>query len=101
MNRINTILNTTQYYEIIDRLNIIQTLIDNFLIQHPVCKINNDLSKKIENAVSSLIEAKLESHKLLDEHTLNLNLNLNDDLIKPMNDILVNAINNKPNKKRF
>jgi len=51
------LLNKEQYSEILDRTFIILNNIDNHLIQHPVSKLDKEISNKIEEAHSILSEA--------------------------------------------
>ena len=50
-------LNSGHYHEMVDRLHVIMCTIDEHLIQHPVAKLDKDVSKKIEEALDLLHEA--------------------------------------------
>lgn len=51
------ILNPGHYHEMVDRLHVIMCTIDEHLLQHPVAKLDKDVSKKIEGALDLLHEA--------------------------------------------
>lgn len=51
------LLEKSQYREILDRTFIIMNNIDNHLIQHPVSKLDKEVSSKIEKAHLILSEA--------------------------------------------
>lgn len=53
---ITELLSKSHYTEAIDRTLIISNMIDNYLIQHPVFKLNRELSQKIEIAGSLIYE---------------------------------------------
>ena len=50
-------LNSGHYHEMVDRLHVITCTIDTHLLQHPVAKLDKDVSKKIEAALGLLHEA--------------------------------------------
>ena len=50
-------LNSGHYHEMVDRLHVITCMIDTHLLQHPVAKLDKDISKKIEEALDLLHEA--------------------------------------------
>ena len=50
-------LNSGYYHEMVDRLHVIMCTIDEHLVQHPVAKLDKDVSKKIEEALDLLHEA--------------------------------------------
>ena len=59
------LLEKSHYREILDRTFIILNNIDNHLIQHPVSKLDKEVSNKIENAHLILYEAyQLTGQKL-------------------------------------
>jgi len=59
------LLEKSHYSEILDRTFIILNNIDNHLIQHPVSKLDKEVSNKIENAHLILSEAyQLTGQKL-------------------------------------
>jgi hypothetical protein len=59
------LLEKSHYREILDRTFIILNNIDNHLIQHPVSKLDKEVSNKIENAHLILSEAyQLTGQKL-------------------------------------
>lgn len=51
------LLDEFHYHEMCDRLYIIIDTVDNHLIQHPVCKLNKDISKRVDAAQALLFEA--------------------------------------------
>ena len=69
MNSVNKMsklkIETSQYFQILDRLDIISKSIDDHLLQHKVCKLEKDVTKKVESAIDSLYEARLEVEKIL------------------------------------
>jgi hypothetical protein len=50
-------LDEFHYHEALDRVHLIATIIDDHLIQHPVCKIDKEVAKPIEEALVLLAEA--------------------------------------------
>lgn len=55
------ILNSGHYHEMVDRLHVITCTIDTHLLQHPVAKLDKDVSKKIEAALDLLHDAYQEA----------------------------------------
>lgn len=51
------LLDEVKYHEITDRLLITCENISNHLIQHPVCKLDKDVSVNIEKALELLFKA--------------------------------------------
>ena len=47
-------LDDYHYHELLDRLHVIMSTIDDHLIQHPVCKIETNIKDHITNAVDQL-----------------------------------------------
>jgi len=47
-------LDDYHYHELLDRLYVVMSIIDDHLIQHPVCKIETDIKDHIDNAVDQL-----------------------------------------------
>jgi hypothetical protein len=47
-------LDDYHYHELLDRLHVIMSTIDDHLIQHPVCKIETNIKDHITNAVDHL-----------------------------------------------
>jgi hypothetical protein len=43
-------LDKFHYHEVLDRLHVINTMIDEFLLEHPVVINNKKINKKIEKA---------------------------------------------------
>lgn len=50
-------LDDYHYHELLDRLYVIMSTIDDHLIQHPVCKIETNIKDHITNAVDQLVMA--------------------------------------------
>jgi hypothetical protein len=50
-------LDEFHYHEAQDRASVICQNINDHLIQHPVCKLDKEVSKKVEDALSSLYDA--------------------------------------------
>ena len=50
-------LNSGHYHEALDRLHVICSMIDDHLIQHPVSKLDKEVSQPIEQALDLLSEA--------------------------------------------
>ena len=48
------LLNGSHYHEVLDRLHIILSMCDDYLLQHPVCKVDKEITREVENAVNSL-----------------------------------------------
>jgi len=55
--KLTDLLDQFHYHEALDRASIICDNIDNHLLQHPVCKLDKEVSEKVEEALSSLWEA--------------------------------------------
>lgn len=51
------LLNDGHYRELLDRLRVIGSMCDDHLLQHPVCKIDKQVTKEVENAVNALTRA--------------------------------------------
>jgi hypothetical protein len=59
------------YREMLDRLHVVMSIADDHLQQHPVAKIESEIGKHIDDAVSSLWQAyqltgKIEFEKFED-----------------------------------
>lgn len=54
-------LNPAHYHEMADRLYVLMCTMDDHLLQHPVAKLDKDISKKIEKALELLAEAYQEA----------------------------------------
>lgn len=53
----NISLDDNHYHEVLDRLHLVMSIIDDHLIQHPVCKIETDIKDLITDAQYKLWEA--------------------------------------------
>jgi len=62
-------LDEFHYHEALDRAHIICENIDDHLLQHPVCKLDKEISIKVEEALNTLYEAYqiIGSRKIKDE----------------------------------
>jgi hypothetical protein len=58
-------LDQFHWHEALDRTHIICENIDNNLLQHPVCKLDKEVSKKVDQALTTLYEA----YQLMGERT--------------------------------
>tara|TARA_B100000768_G_C11246731_1_gene362091 strand:- start:103 stop:315 length:213 start_codon:yes stop_codon:yes gene_type:complete len=56
-------LTDLQYHEILDRLKVVMSAIDNNIIQHPVAKIETDIKDQVSLAYDHLYKAYLISSK--------------------------------------
>jgi len=52
-------LKSEEYYQILDRISVISSIVDNNLQQHPVAKIHTDIKDHISAAVDELYKAAL------------------------------------------
>jgi hypothetical protein len=50
-------LNNGHYLEIVDRIHVITCNMNDHLLQHPVCKIEKQISKEIDKALDHLHNA--------------------------------------------
>ena len=50
-------LDQFHYHEMLDRLHVVMEITDTHLQQHPVAKIESEVGKHIDDAVSSLWQA--------------------------------------------
>lgn len=54
-------LDSGYYHEMADRLHVLICTMDDHLLQHPVAKLDKNISKKIEEALELLEEAYQEA----------------------------------------
>jgi hypothetical protein len=54
---LSNLLDEFHYHEALDRSGVICDAIDRQLLQHPVCKLDKEVSKKVEESLNSLWEA--------------------------------------------
>ena len=64
MNELENKINPGHYHEMMDRLHIIMSIIDDHLLQHPVAKVNKDVRFQIEYALGQLWDAYQIAGKL-------------------------------------
>ena len=50
-------LNAGHFLEIMDRLHVAASTVDEHIMQHPVCKIDKELNKEVELALTHLYNA--------------------------------------------
>lgn len=50
-------LDEFHYHEILDRTHLILSMIDDYLLQHPVAKLDKEICSKIEEGANALAEA--------------------------------------------
>ena len=62
------LLTKEYYHEMTDRLHVVSCMINDHLIQHPVNKLDKEVSQPIENAFELIYEAYQISGKKLFEH---------------------------------
>lgn len=60
-------LNSGHYLEIVDRIHVASSLINDHIIQHPTCKIEKEISKEIDKALDHLHNAYQIAGKLMFE----------------------------------
>jgi hypothetical protein len=55
------------YHEALDRASLIGDMVDRHLIQHPVCKLDKEVNKLVEEAATKLFEAyQLLGHRSIE-----------------------------------
>jgi hypothetical protein len=62
------LLTKEYYHEMTDRLHVVSCMINDHLIQHPVNKLDKEVSQPIEQALNLIYEAYQISGKKLFEH---------------------------------
>jgi len=55
--KLSNFLDEFHYHEALDRAHIICQNINDHLVQHPVCKLDKEVSKKVEDALTALYDA--------------------------------------------
>jgi len=66
-------LNDGHYLEMTDRIHVVMSIINDHLIQHPVCKLKKEVSTRIDDALNSLYDAYQVSGKLMYDKIKNKN----------------------------
>jgi Trp operon repressor len=56
-NKNKMLLSKSHYHEMADRLHMMTDILDTHLLQHPVAKLDKEISENIEKAVDLLCEA--------------------------------------------
>jgi hypothetical protein len=51
------LLDEFHYHEMLDRLSLVSSIIDTHLLQHPVCKLEKEVSEKVDEALTLLMLA--------------------------------------------
>ena len=64
MSNLEDKINPGHYHEMMDRLHVIMSMIDDHLLQHPVAKVNRDIKNQIEYALGQLWDAYQIAGKL-------------------------------------
>jgi len=60
-------LDQFHYHEMLDRLHVLMSTLDDHIIQHPVCKLEKEISTNVEQALSLLWQAYQDTGKLSDK----------------------------------
>jgi hypothetical protein len=60
-------LDKFHYHEMLDRLHVVMSTIDDHILQHPVCKLEKDICTKVDEAVTLLYQAYQEAGKISHE----------------------------------
>lgn len=50
-------INDGHYLELMDRIHVVSCTIDDHILNHPLCEVNNDVQQKIDEALELLMEA--------------------------------------------
>jgi|TARA_B110000908_G_C10187174_1_gene418555 hypothetical protein len=56
-NKIGLELDDLHYHEVLDRIHVIMSVVDNNLIQHPVLKLETEVKDLVDEAQTKLWEA--------------------------------------------
>ena len=48
-----------QFIQFLDRIILLSENLDNHLLQHPVCKLEKEITKSVEEAAESLLKARI------------------------------------------
>lgn len=64
MNEISDKLNPGHYLELMDRLHVIMSMVDDHLIQHPLAKVERNIRTHLYTAVDALYDTYQEVSKL-------------------------------------
>lgn len=57
-------LDQFHYHEMLDRLHVLMSTLDDHILQHPVCKLEKEISKKVDDALTLLFQAYQEAGKI-------------------------------------
>lgn len=60
-------LNNGHYLEIVDRLHLVSSIVNDHLLQHPACKIEKEICKEVDKALDHLANAYQIAGKLMFE----------------------------------
>lgn len=55
--KVSDVLNDGHYLEVMDRLYLCTSIVDNHVMQHPVCKVYEELRLEVEKALEHLCVA--------------------------------------------
>lgn len=58
------VLNDGHFFEVMDRLHVAISTVDEHIMQHPVCKVDKELGKEVELAIIHLHNAYQIAGKL-------------------------------------
>jgi hypothetical protein len=58
------VLNDGHFFEVMDRLHVAASMVDEHIMQHPVCKVDKELGKEVELALTHLYNAYQIAGKL-------------------------------------
>lgn len=64
MSELKDKLNPGHYLELMDRLHVVMSTVDDHLIQHPLAKAEREIRNKLYTAVDALYDAYQEVGKL-------------------------------------
>ena len=53
------------YHEMLDRLHVLMSTLDDHILQHPVCKLEKEIGKNVEEALSLLWQAYQDTGKVI------------------------------------
>ena len=57
MSKLKDKLNSGHYHEMMDRLHVLMSILDDHILQHPVAKVDKELNSHLNNALEELWEA--------------------------------------------
>jgi hypothetical protein len=57
VNKLKDKINPGHYHEMMDRLHVIMSTLDDHILQHPVAKVHKELNSHLNNALEELWQA--------------------------------------------